>query len=256
MAGTAARRPDADASSAARLSASSAAAGRARARVLDLLLRLRDPSSGKSLVDGVDLRDRQQRSWRAQIGIVFQENFLFNTTIRENIRLGWPPATDADVEAAARRGRGRRLHRQPAARLRHRGRRARRPALGRRAPAGGAGAGASSATRASSCSTRRPRRWIRKPRPRSRARSMRVARDRTVIAVTHRLASVAQRRPGVRARARQAGRGRRAGPPARTGRRLRGDVAAPEHGGSIFTDPPGMLSDVRYALKWLLGAPA
>jgi ATP-binding cassette subfamily B protein len=75
--------------------------GSGKSTVLDLLLRLRDPSSGKILVDGVDLRDTQQRSWRAQIGIVFQENFLFNTTIRENIRLGWTSATDAEVEAAA-----------------------------------------------------------------------------------------------------------------------------------------------------------
>src|SRR5204862_871135 len=67
----------------------------------NLLLRLCDPSAGEILVDSVDLRAGQQRSWRAQIGIVFQENFLFNTTIRENIRLGRPSATDADVEAAA-----------------------------------------------------------------------------------------------------------------------------------------------------------
>jgi ATP-binding cassette subfamily B protein len=43
-----------------------------------------------------------QESLRAQIGVVFQESFLFDTTIRENIRLGRPAATDAEVEAAAR----------------------------------------------------------------------------------------------------------------------------------------------------------
>jgi ATP-binding cassette, subfamily B, bacterial len=75
--------------------------GSGKSTVLNLLLRLGDPWSGEILVDGIDLRAGQQRSWRAQIGIVFQENFLFNTTIRENIRLGRPSATDAEVEAAA-----------------------------------------------------------------------------------------------------------------------------------------------------------
>jgi len=75
--------------------------GSGKSTLLNLLLRMCDPSSGEILVDGVDLRAGQQRSWRAQIGIVFQENFLFNTSIRENIRLGRPSATDADVEAAA-----------------------------------------------------------------------------------------------------------------------------------------------------------
>jgi ATP-binding cassette subfamily B protein len=75
--------------------------GSGKSTLLDLLLRLRDPSSGSVHVDDVDLRDGQQRSWRGQIGIVFQDNFLFNTTIRENIRLGAPSASDAEVEAAA-----------------------------------------------------------------------------------------------------------------------------------------------------------
>ena len=69
--------------------------------LLNLFLRLQDPTSGSVAVDGVDLRTRQQRSWRAQIGAVFQENFLFKTSVRENIRLGSPRASDADVEAAA-----------------------------------------------------------------------------------------------------------------------------------------------------------
>ena len=75
--------------------------GSGKSTLLDVLLRLRDPASGSILVDDVDLREGQQRSWRGQIGIVFQDNFLFNTTIRENIRLGSPAASDADVEAAA-----------------------------------------------------------------------------------------------------------------------------------------------------------
>jgi ATP-binding cassette subfamily B protein len=77
------------------------ASGSGKSTLLRLLLRLQDPSSGSIEVDEVDLRACQQRSWRAQIGIVFQESFLFSGTIRENIRLGRESATDADVEAAA-----------------------------------------------------------------------------------------------------------------------------------------------------------
>jgi len=76
--------------------------GSGKTTLLNLLLRFRDPDRGSVTVDGRDLRTFTQRSWRAQIGVVFQDNFLFNTTIRENIRLGWPQASDADVEAAAR----------------------------------------------------------------------------------------------------------------------------------------------------------
>ena len=75
--------------------------GSGKSTLLNLLLRLQEPSAGSILVDEVDLCARQQRSWRAQIGVVFQENFLFNTSVRENIRLGWPHASDAAVEAAA-----------------------------------------------------------------------------------------------------------------------------------------------------------
>src|SRR5262249_45362062 len=75
--------------------------GSGKSTLLNLLLRLSDPWTGVIFVDGVDLRTCQQRWWRAQIGIVFQDNFLFNTSIRENIRLGRPAATDTDVEAAA-----------------------------------------------------------------------------------------------------------------------------------------------------------
>jgi ATP-binding cassette subfamily B protein len=54
------------------------------------------------LFDGVDIREATLDSLRGQMGIVFQENFLFNTTVRENIRLGNLAATDAEVEAAAK----------------------------------------------------------------------------------------------------------------------------------------------------------
>ena len=76
--------------------------GAGKSTLVSLLLRFEDPIEGAILVDGVDLREIRQRSWRAQLGVVFQENFLFDASVRENIRLGWPQATDAMVEEAAR----------------------------------------------------------------------------------------------------------------------------------------------------------
>lgn len=75
--------------------------GSGKSIVLNLLTRFYDPAGGCISVDGHDLRRVTQESWRAQIGMVFQESFLFNTTIRENIRVGNTDATDAQVEAAA-----------------------------------------------------------------------------------------------------------------------------------------------------------
>src|SRR5439155_13286238 len=76
--------------------------GCGKSTALALLLRFYDPRGGRVTCDGVDLRGATLDSLRGQIGAVFQESVLFNLSIRENIRLGYPPATDAQVEAAAR----------------------------------------------------------------------------------------------------------------------------------------------------------
>ena len=76
--------------------------GSGKSTLLNLLMRFRDPSEGTVAVDGVDLRSLQQSSWRSQIGVVFQESFLFHTSIRENIRLGHPDADPADIQRAGR----------------------------------------------------------------------------------------------------------------------------------------------------------
>lgn len=76
--------------------------GSGKSTVLNLILRFYDPTSGTILFDGQDIRHARQASLRSQIGVVFQENVLFNISVRENIRLGSPSATDAEVEAAAR----------------------------------------------------------------------------------------------------------------------------------------------------------
>jgi ABC-type multidrug transport system fused ATPase/permease subunit/pSer/pThr/pTyr-binding forkhead associated (FHA) protein len=76
--------------------------GAGKSSTLQLLMRFYDPDEGAILFDGVDTRQVTLTSLRAQMGIVFQETFLFNATIRENIALGKPGSTDAEVEAAAR----------------------------------------------------------------------------------------------------------------------------------------------------------
>jgi ATP-binding cassette subfamily B protein len=75
--------------------------GSGKSTVLKLILGLYDPTIGNVRIDGRDLRNVKRDSLCAQIGVVFQESFLFNTSIRENIRLGKLDATDAEVEAAA-----------------------------------------------------------------------------------------------------------------------------------------------------------
>jgi ATP-binding cassette subfamily B protein len=76
--------------------------GSGKSTLLSLLLRLYDPDSGAITIDGQDLRSFTQDSLCTQFGVVFQESFLFDRSIGENIRLGRPDATDAEVVAAAR----------------------------------------------------------------------------------------------------------------------------------------------------------
>jgi ATP-binding cassette subfamily B protein len=78
------------------------ASGSGKSTVLSLLTRFYDPDLGHVCFDGLDLRQATLESLRGQIGMVFQESVLFDDTIRENIRLGRPGATDQDVENAAR----------------------------------------------------------------------------------------------------------------------------------------------------------
>ncbi len=76
--------------------------GSGKSTVLTILTRFYEPDAGAVAFDGNDVRAVSQESLRGQLGIVFQESILFNTTIRENIRIGKPDATDAEIEAAAR----------------------------------------------------------------------------------------------------------------------------------------------------------
>ncbi len=76
--------------------------GSGKSTLLSLIMRFYDPDSGAVRIDGHDLRGVTQDSLRTQIGVVFQDPMLLNTTIRENIRLGRAGASDAEVEVAAR----------------------------------------------------------------------------------------------------------------------------------------------------------
>jgi len=76
--------------------------GSGKSTIVNLIMRFYDPQVGRVLFDGVDLRTAKLETVYGQTGIVFQESFLFNTSIRENIRLGHAGAVDTDVEAAAR----------------------------------------------------------------------------------------------------------------------------------------------------------
>ena len=67
-----------------------------------LIARFYDPSSGQVRIDGQDVRDYALDSLRRQVGMVFEDSFLFSTTIGENIALGRPDASPDEIEAAAR----------------------------------------------------------------------------------------------------------------------------------------------------------
>ena len=76
--------------------------GSGKSTLLHLLQRNYDPQSGRVLLDDCDIRTVAQASLRGQMGLVSQDNFLFNTSIGENIRIGRPKATDAEIITAAR----------------------------------------------------------------------------------------------------------------------------------------------------------
>ncbi len=75
--------------------------GAGKTTIVKLLSRFHDPTAGSVLVDGVDLRVVTQQSLRKQMGMVLQDPFLFNGTVKENILFGRLSASDQDVIAAA-----------------------------------------------------------------------------------------------------------------------------------------------------------
>jgi ATP-binding cassette subfamily B protein len=76
--------------------------GSGKSTTMALLSRLWDPEKGTIRVDGQDIRDVTLESLRGNIGVVFQDSAVFNRTIGDNIRIGRPDATQAEIEDAAK----------------------------------------------------------------------------------------------------------------------------------------------------------
>jgi ATP-binding cassette, subfamily B, bacterial len=77
--------------------------GAGKTTVTDLVARFHDPTKGRILVNGVDIREFRLRTYRDLLAIVQQDVFLFDGSVRDNIAYGRHDATDAEVEDAARR---------------------------------------------------------------------------------------------------------------------------------------------------------
>lgn len=78
------------------------ATGSGKSTIIRLLPRFYDVTSGRILVDGYDIRDAKIESLRKQMGIVSQETFLFNMTVKENIAFGKPNATISEIIEVAK----------------------------------------------------------------------------------------------------------------------------------------------------------
>jgi ABC-type multidrug transport system fused ATPase/permease subunit len=78
------------------------ATGNGKSTVLNLLPRFYDPTKGRITLDGIDLRDLTLESLRRSVGLVLQDVFLFNATLRDNIAYGVDNASDEQIIAAAK----------------------------------------------------------------------------------------------------------------------------------------------------------
>ena len=76
------------------------ATGAGKSTIVNLLLRFYDPTAGRITIDGVDLREIDLASYRRELGLVLQEDFLFSGTVRENLELGRAHATETRIQAA------------------------------------------------------------------------------------------------------------------------------------------------------------
>src|SRR6266571_4830625 len=75
--------------------------GAGKTTITALVTRFHDPQQGRILIDGTDLRQVTLASWTRQLGMVFQDTFLFHASIAENLRYARPDATDTDLVNAA-----------------------------------------------------------------------------------------------------------------------------------------------------------
>ncbi|MGR3415119.1 ABC transporter transmembrane domain-containing protein [Pseudooceanicola nanhaiensis] len=75
--------------------------GAGKSTIIQLILRFYDPQQGRVLIDGTDLAQLNRQAFRRLVALVPQDPVIFATSARENIRFGWPEASDEAVEAAA-----------------------------------------------------------------------------------------------------------------------------------------------------------
>ena len=111
--------------------------GAGKTTVTDLVARFHDPTRGRLLLNGIDIRDLRLRTYRDLLAIVQQDVFLFDGSVRDNIAYGRHDATDCGGGGCGAAGQRARVHRAAARGLRHVHRRARRQAVGRAAAAPG-----------------------------------------------------------------------------------------------------------------------
>jgi ABC-type multidrug transport system fused ATPase/permease subunit len=76
--------------------------GSGKSTLMSLVMAFNRPTGGRVLIDGRDLNDLKLADYRAQLGVVLQENFLFDGTVADNIRFARPDATRAEIEEVAR----------------------------------------------------------------------------------------------------------------------------------------------------------
>jgi subfamily B ATP-binding cassette protein MsbA len=76
--------------------------GSGKSTMIGLVMAFSHPKAGRVLVDGHDIAHMRLRDYRSHVGVVMQDNFLFDGTVRENIAFSKPGASDAEIRAAAR----------------------------------------------------------------------------------------------------------------------------------------------------------
>ncbi len=109
--------------------------GAGKSTALALLHRAFDPQTGMILIDGMNIRDVKLAALRRNIGVVYQESLLLNRSIADNLRVGKPDATEAEMRDAAARAQALDFIERATDSVRYAGRRTRPVAVGRRAPA-------------------------------------------------------------------------------------------------------------------------
>ena len=140
--------------------------GAGKTTVTNLLLRFLDPEDGRVTLAGRDVRDYRQEDVRATFALAGQDAHLFNSTIRANLGLARPGATDGGAPRRSRQGADRRVGRLASGRARHARRRGRRAAVRRTATAAHDREGARLAGLRCSSSTSRRHTSMRRPRGR------------------------------------------------------------------------------------------